>query len=271
MAVVSLNNRKRNTIRNAIASLSLPVPLRIGTNKSVTSSYPQGVQMVLKTLLPALVLLPTLALAGEPAHLDSFPEKLSYSIGAEMGRNLKKQGTPVDVDLIVRGLKEGLAGEKLLLSEKELRKVMNSYQADVRKKQAQTTRRSAEENKIAGETFLAENRKKAGVITLPSGVQYKIITAGNGAKPTNSDTVICNYRGTLIDGTEFDSTLPGTPSTLKLSQLIPGWKEALKLMPAGSTWQIVVPSQLAYGTRGVGRDIGPNETLIFTVELLAVK
>jgi FKBP-type peptidyl-prolyl cis-trans isomerase FklB len=128
-----------------------------------------------------------------------------------------------------------------------------------------------EDNKKKGEVFLAENKTKEGVVVLPSGVQYKILKAGNGKKPIDSDVVQVYYRGTLLDGSEFDATEPGQPADLKASSLIAGWKEALRLMPAGSKWQIFVPSQLAYGERGVGSDIGPNETLVFEVELLAVK
>jgi FKBP-type peptidyl-prolyl cis-trans isomerase FklB len=168
-------------------------------------------------------------------------------------------------------MKSGLTGEKLLLSEKELRKVMNNFQAEVRQNAVLTKRQTLEDNKKKGEAFFAENKAKPGVITLPSGVQYKIIKAGKGNKPNDSDLVQVNYRGTLLDGTEFDATAPDHPVTLKASALIAGWKEALKLMPVGSKWQIYIPSQLAYGERGVGSDIGPNETLLFEVELVGIK
>jgi FKBP-type peptidyl-prolyl cis-trans isomerase FklB len=132
--------------------------------------------------------------------------------------------------------------------------------------------KAAEDNKKAGESFLAENKKKEGVVTLPSGLQYKVLKAGDGKKPTDTDTVECNYRGTHIDGTEFDSSYrTGQPATFKVAGVIPGWREALKLMPVGSKWQIFVPSQLAYGTRGKPGSVGPNAALIFEVELLAIK
>ncbi len=168
-------------------------------------------------------------------------------------------------------MKDGLSGEKLLMPEKDLRKVMNAFQGELRQKAMMHHQTAAEENRKKGEAFLAENKTKDGVVTLPSGVQYKILKAGDGKRPTDGDTVECYYRGTLLNGTEFDGTEPGKPATLKVEMLTAGWKEALKLMPKGSKWQIFIPSQLAYGSRGVGSDIGPNETLIFEVALLDIK
>jgi FKBP-type peptidyl-prolyl cis-trans isomerase FklB len=136
----------------------------------------------------------------------------------------------------------------------------------------QATAAAGEENKKAGEAFLAQNKGKQGVVTLPSGLQYKILKAGNGKKPTENDTVECNYRGTLINGTEFDSSYRrGQPATFGVGQVIPGWREALQLMPVGSKWELYVPPDLAYGERGAGRDIGPNSTLVFEVELLGIQ
>ncbi len=196
---------------------------------------------------------------------------MSYALGADVGRNIRKQELQVNVDLMVRGLKEALTGQKLLMSEKEVHHVMQGVMAEVRQKMAALQAHAAEENRNKGEAFLAENKKKPNVVTLPSGVQYKIIKAGNGKKPTMNDAVECNYRGTLLDGSEFDATESGKPATLQVSQLIKGWKEALMLMPEGSKWEIYIPSQSAYGTRGVGNEIGPNATLFFEVELVAVK
>ncbi len=204
-------------------------------------------------------------------ELKSDKEKLSYGIGVSVAKNLKKQATDVDLDLLIQGLKGGISGEKLLLSEKELQKVMNKFQGEVRQNALLSKRLALEDNKKKGEVFLAENKTKAGVVVLPSGVQYKVLKVGNGKKPIDSDVVQVYYRGTLLDGTEFDATEPEHPVDLKASSLIAGWKEALRLMPIGSKWQIVIPSQLAYGERGVGTDIGPNETLVFEVELLAIK
>jgi FKBP-type peptidyl-prolyl cis-trans isomerase len=217
-----------------------------------------------------LLLISVTVSAEEPLKLTNPTDMINYSIGVEVIRNFRKQGTELNIDLVIRGINDAYSNEKLLLTDKEIRKAMNSFQAELRRKQAQNTKIAAEENKKAGSAFMAENKKQEGVVTLPSGVQYTIIKQGNGRKPVNADTIEVNYQGTLIDGTEFDSTEPGQPATLKLSQLIAGWKEALKLMPVGSRWQIVVPPQLAYGQRGAG-SIGPNATLLFEVELVAIK
>jgi len=202
--------------------------------------------------------------------LKTDKDRLSYSMGVSIGKNFKKEKTDVDFDLMMKGLKSAMAGEHLLLTDKEWRTVLNSYQTEVLQHAKLTKQQAMETNKKKGDTFLAENKDKKGVVVLPSGVQYKIIKAGNGPKPDDSSMVQVNYSGKLIDGTEFDATEPGHPANFKLSALIPGWKEALKLMPAGSKWQIVVPSQLAYGERGAGADIEPNSTLVFEVELVAI-
>jgi FKBP-type peptidyl-prolyl cis-trans isomerase FklB len=219
----------------------------------------------------SLILVANQARAEESTDLKTDKDKLSYGIGVSVAKNFKKQGTEVDLDILIKGLKSALAGEKLLLPEKELQKVMNKYQGEVRQKALLNKRLALEDNKKKGLAFLAENKTKEGVITLPSGVQYRIIKAGNGNKPVDSDVVKVFYRGTLLDATEFDATEADKPVDLKVSALIAGWKEALTLMPTGSKWQIFIPSQLAYGERGVGSDIGPNETLVFEVELLAIK
>ncbi len=211
------------------------------------------------------------ASAEETTVLKTQKDMLSYGIGVSVAKNFKKQETEVDLELMIKGLKDGLSGAKLLMPEKDLRKVMNMYQSELRQKAVLSKRVAIEENKKKGEAFLAANKAKEGVVSLPSGVQYKILKAGDGRKPMESDLVEVHYRGTLLDGTEFDGTEAGQAATLKVSALIAGWKEALKLMPAGSKWQIFIPPNLAYGERGVGSDIGPNETLVFEVELLAVK
>ncbi|MEY4729627.1 MAG: outer membrane protein [Pseudomonadota bacterium] len=197
-------------------------------------------------------------------------DKVSYGIGAEVGRNFRKQEVEVNQELLLKGLNDALTGSKMLIPEKELRKVMNTFQNSVRMKTMMNKRVATEENRKKGEAYQAANKAKDGVVTLPSGVQYKIVKAGNGPKPTEASTILCNYRGTLIDGSEFDAT-DTEPATLKIASLIPGWKQALQLMPVGAKWQIVVPPNLAYGERGVGADIGPSETLLFDVELVAIK
>lgn len=207
----------------------------------------------------------------EAPVLKTQKEVLSYGIGVNIAKSFKKNEVEFDHDLLMRGLKDAFSGEKLLVPEKELRKAMNAFQGELRRKEAAAHREAAVENKAKGDAFLAENKAKGGVVALASGVQYKILKEGDGRKPTDADMVECNYRGALLDGTEFDGTEPGKPATLKVAQLIAGWKETLKLMPEGSKWQIFIPPQQAYGHRGVGSDIGPNETLVFEVELLAVK
>lgn len=219
----------------------------------------------------SLILLTNQVRAEEITVLKTDKERLSYGIGVSVAKNFKKQGTDVDLEILNKGLKSALAGERLLLSEKELRKIMNSYQVDIRKNALLSKRLALEDNKKKGEAFLAENKTKDGVVVLPNGVQYKILKEGNGKKPIESDIVKVSYRGTLLDGTEFDATEAGQSADLKMSALIVGWKETLKLMPVGSKWQIVIPSQLAYGERGVGNDIEPNETLVFEVELFEIK
>lgn len=208
------------------------------------------------------------AAAGQPANARM--DVVSYGIGVEIARNFKKQDIAIAPERLMQGLKDGLSGGKLQFPDKELRQATTTFQNEIRQKMVLTKRVAALDNKKRGEAFLAENQARDGVKTLPNGVQYRVVKAGDGAKPTEGDMVECRYRGTLLDGTEFDGTEGGKSAKLKVAALIPGWKEALKLMPAGSQWQLFIPPQLAYGERGVGSDIGPNETLLFDVELLAV-
>jgi len=194
------------------------------------------------------------------------------NIGSGLGANLKKQSVEVDSILVSQGLKDALAGGKTRLTQEEAQAVLTEVQNEVRKQQQEKMQEAGAANKTEGEAFLAANKSKDGVVTLPSGLQYKILTAGTGPKPTASDSVVCNYRGTLINGTEFDSSYKrGQPATFGVGQVIKGWTEALQLMPVGSKWQLFIPSSLAYGERGAGAEIGPNATLIFEVELLSIQ
>ena len=190
----------------------------------------------------------------------------------KMGANFKKQSVPVDVNIMARGIKDALAGSKTLLTEDEAQATIMEMQKDMQAKQQEKMKEAGAANKKEGDAFLAANKAKDGVVTLPSGLQYKILKAGAGPKPTASDSVICNYRGTLINGTEFDSSYKrGQPATFPVSGVIKGWTEALQLMPVGSKWQLFIPSDLAYGERGAGADIGPGATLIFEVELMSIE
>jgi len=213
--------------------------------------------------------------AAAPA-LTTRKQKFSYAlgmnIGAGLGANLKKQSVDVDSNLISQGLKDAISGGKTRLTQEEAQAVLKEVQTEVQKEQQAKMKEAADKNKGEGEAFLAANKSKDGVVTLPSGLQYKILTAGTGPKPTASDSVKCNYRGTLINGTEFDSSYKrGQPATFAVGQVIKAWTEALELMPVGSKWQLFVPSSLAYGERGAGAEIGPNATLIFEVELLSIE
>lgn len=223
----------------------------------------------LLVLYLAAISLPALAQDARPLVADK--DKTSYAIGLQTARNLKKDGTDIDVELVVRGFRDGFSGERPLLSDKETKALMQALMSEVRQKMVSNRREMSVKNRQKGEEFLAANLSQAGVKALPSGVQYRVLKAGTGRKPNDSDVVLCNYRGTLLDGSEFDATLPERPAILKLSQMIPGWKDALKNMEAGAHWQIFIPSALAYGERGVGADIGPNEVLVFDIELLEIK
>jgi FKBP-type peptidyl-prolyl cis-trans isomerase FklB len=212
------------------------------------------------------------AFAADSPELKSDKEKLSYSIGMDIGGNLKRGSIEVDPDLLAKGLKDTYGGGKTLLTEDEARQTLEVAQKALMAKKAETMQKQSEKNKADGEKFLAENAKKAGVKTLPSGLQYKVITPGKGKTPKASDTVTVHYKGTLIDGTEFDSSYKrGEPASFPVSGVIPGWIEALQLMKEGAKWQLFIPPNLAYGERGAGRDIGPNATLLFEVELISVK
>ena len=220
----------------------------------------------------AAVALSGAAFAADAPELKSDKEKISYSIGMDIGGNLKRGSVEVDPDLLAKGLKDSYGGGKTILTEDEARKTITELQKALMAKQAETMQKLSEKNKADGEKFLAENGKKEGVKTLPSGLQYKEITPGTGKSPKATDTVTTHYKGTLIDGTEFDSSYKrGQPATFQVSGVIPGWTEALQLMKEGAKWRLFVPSVLAYGERGAGREIGPNATLIFDVELISVK
>jgi FKBP-type peptidyl-prolyl cis-trans isomerase FklB len=223
-------------------------------------------------LLVVLALLTPRAGARQKETLKTQKDKISYSIGLDIGRSLKRQAIDVDQNLLVQGLKDALSNQKQLLSDDEARECLTTFQRELVAKRTEEAKKAGEANMKEGEEFLAQNKKKPGVVTLPSGLQYKILKEGTGKTPKATDTVITNYRGTLINGKEFDSSFRhGKPATFPVDQVIRGWTEALQLMKVGSKWQLFIPSELAYGPNGAGTDIGPNTTLIFEVELLGIK
>jgi FKBP-type peptidyl-prolyl cis-trans isomerase FklB len=210
---------------------------------------------------------------GSVTALTTPKEKSSYAIGMNWGTGLHKQGIDVDSAALIQGMKDALAGSKTLLTEEEARAALMQLQSEMQAKQQEKAKQEGEAGKKEGDAFLAANKGKEGVVTLPSGLQYKILKEGTGPKPTADDSVVCNYKGTLINGTEFDSSYKrGEPATFPVGGVIKGWTEALQLMPVGSKWQLFIPADLAYGPRGTpGGPIGPNSTLIFEVELLSIK
>ena len=204
--------------------------------------------------------------------LKNQKDKISYSIGIDIGMTLKNQSIDIDPAILARGIRDSMSGQKPLMTEQEIRETLSTFQKEMMAKQQELAKQAGEKNKKEGEVFLAENKKKEGVKTLPSGLQYKVIKAGTGKKPKATDTVTVNYRGTLVNGTEFDSSYKrGKPATFPVNGVIPGWTEALQLMEEGANWQVFIPGNLAYGERGAGGQIGPNAALIFEVELISVQ
>jgi FKBP-type peptidyl-prolyl cis-trans isomerase len=217
-----------------------------------------------------IILLAGPASGSDNELLKSQRDKVSYTIGVSSGHNLKQQSIDIDPDIMARGLKDSLSEGKLLLTDQEMREAMTTFQKDMAIKQLEKREAMAEKNKKDGEAFLTENKKREGVKTLPSGLQYQVLKESKGKSPKLTDTVIVHYRGTLLNGKEFDSSyLRNEPANIKLDTVIKGWKEALPLMKEGAKWQLVIPSDLAYGENGTG-PIEPNSTLIFEVELIKV-
>ena len=256
-------------VRDARAQQTPAAP----TQTTPTAKAPQsGATKAPAAKAPATAAQKAPAKAPAPLALTTPKDKASYAIGVNIGRGLHRDSVDVDPNILLQGLKDALAGGKLLLSDDEAKAALTALQADVNKRQQEKMQVVGDANKKEGEEFLAANKTKDGVVTLPSGLQYKILKAGTGPKPAASDSVVCNYRGTLINGTEFDSSYKrGQPATFGVSQVIHGWTEALQLMPVGSKWQLFIPAEMAYGPRGAGADIGPNATLIFEVELLSIQ
>jgi len=236
-----------------------------------TSAHPWAAAVLLATLAaPALAA--DAAASTSPvlsAPLATLQDKMNYATGVMTARSMAKNDVPVDIELIVQGLRDAVAGAPARMSEKEIKVVLQSMSADIARKMSNERVVKANLNRERGVIFQNEFKTQPGVNVLPGNLMYRVIKEGNGDKPGDLGTVVVKYRGTLVDGTEFDATPEGKTSTMKLENVITGWREAIKRMPAGSTWEIVVPTAMAYGTRGAG-EIGPNETLVFNVELVAV-
>lgn len=221
--------------------------------------------------------------AAAPLVLKTDKQKQSYAIGQSIGqgvqKNFQRDGIDVDPAILARAIRDALTNAKPAMTDEESKATLDALKTQIMAKREATAKAAQAEaqlqgdaNKKAGDAFLADNKTKDGVVTLPSGLQYKVITAGTGPKPAATDTVVCNYRGTLIDGKEFDASAKhGGPASFPVNGVIKGWTEALQLMPVGSKWQLFIPPNLAYGPQGAGADIGPNSTLVFDVELLSIK
>jgi FKBP-type peptidyl-prolyl cis-trans isomerase FklB len=210
---------------------------------------------------------------GANVKLETRQDKISYSIGMSIGKNLSRDSIAISPEAFLRGVMDAkLDSSKHIMTEAEIQDTMRAFSQEMQLKQQERARAQAIKNVTEGATFLAENGKKPGVITLPSGLQYKVIKEGTGKKPDLTSTVTTHYTGRLLDGTEFDSSLKhGQPAVFPCNGVIPGWTEALQLMKVGSKWELYIPSTLAYGDQGAGNVIPPNATLIFEIELLDVK
>ncbi len=228
--------------------------------------------MKLLTVLLGIFLIVNPGFAEDDSVLKTEKDKLSYAIGMNIGNNLKRQSLELNPEIVSQGIWDSLTDGKTLMTEQEYRDTMTAFEQEMKQKQVSQIKELSDKNKQQGEAFLAENRKKDAVITLPSGLQYKVIKKGSGKTPKATDKVIVNYLGSLINGTEFDSSYRrGQPASFKVNGVIRGWTEALQLMQEGAKWQLFIPSDLAYGERGAGRDIGPYSTLIFEVELISIE
>lgn len=215
---------------------------------------------------------PTQTAPTQPGSTMNEKEKTSYSIGLNIGMNLQEQEVQIDVPSLTKGIQDALGNSKPALSEDEIRTVLMNLQKEVQTRQEAKRKGMAEQNSKEAEAFLVANKAKPGVITLPSGLQYKVITEGKGPKPAATDTVVTHYKGTFIDGKQFDSSYDrGEPATFTVNGVIAGWTEALQLMPVGSKWQLVVPPKLAYGENGFQNVIPPNSALVFDIELISIQ
>jgi len=211
------------------------------------------------------------AAPANPAAPKSLEDQASYVIGLNIGRNLKAQEVPANLDVVMKGLRDGLSGAQPVMTDEEMQTAMNTFQQQMMAKQEARMKEEGDKNKKAADEFLATNKAKKGVVTTASGLQYEVVKEGTGASPKATDQVTVHYTGTLLDGTQFDSSLDrGQPATFPVNQVIPGWTEALQLMKVGGKYKLYIPPALGYGDRGAGAQIGPNALLVFDVELLGI-
>jgi FKBP-type peptidyl-prolyl cis-trans isomerase len=222
--------------------------------------------------IPIVAYLCGISLAGEQPELKAENDRISYSLGYQIGGDFKRQGVGLDPDLLVKGIQDAMSGTTPRMPPQEMRKTLVDLKKKVEADERKERKEKAAKTLSDGEAFLAANGMKEGVVTLPSGLQYKVIAEGTGRSPGAADNVTVHYRGTLVDGTEFDSSYKrDKPATFRVDRVIPGWKEALPKMKEGAKWQLFVPSKLGYGDRGSGPKIPPNSTLVFEVELISVR
>ncbi|MDH4246319.1 MAG: FKBP-type peptidyl-prolyl cis-trans isomerase [Deltaproteobacteria bacterium] len=237
----------------------------------VIARGPAGLRFLLMLLIPAALLA-----GGGEATAQGAPktkeERISYAIGVNIGTSLKSQGIPVKTDMLSKGLTDAFKGGKMQMTEAEVQKVLTDFRQEQQEKQMNTMKEQGEKNKKEGSAFLAANAKKPGIKVTQSGLQYKVMTEGTGKMPGPDNSVVAHYRGTLIDGQEFDSSHSrGQPAEFPVKGVIPGWTEVLQLMKTGAKYMVYIPSELAYGERGAPPRIGPHAALVFEIELLEVK
>lgn len=266
-AIIPTNAHRLDARRFPDSVQTSSVPLLNPDGAGVSKS-----DMKQSSIIIAALLLAAPAFAQEKNELKNEKDKVSYSIGLDIGTTFKKQDMDIDPAALLKGLQDGAAGTKPLMSEEQVKETMTAYSKSMMEKQGAAAKEAGAKNQAAGDKFLAENKAKEGVKTTPSGLQYKVLKEGNGPSPKETETVETHYKGTLLSGKEFDSSYArNEPASFPVNRVIKGWTEALQMMKIGSKYELWIPPTLGYGERGAGQDIGPNETLHFEVELLGIK